>query len=215
MVPPGRSRAARCACLSMPMARPETTVMPEAARPLAYGLHRADAFPAACPGADDAHAGISEQAHVSLAVEAYRRIRQFLEQRGVAAVGPEQDGSSEFPCCVPFFSGSGSSPFFRAEFADQVFPQARFAPVVGAPHGPRMPSRTHPEGVCGFWLRARRYAKGPAPPRIRRVRAASRAPSAVGTAGIIHGGRVRQLGRSGSRSSQPGESFSGKGRFFS
>lgn len=33
--PAGRSRAARCACLSMPMARPETTVMPEAARPLA------------------------------------------------------------------------------------------------------------------------------------------------------------------------------------
>ena len=99
-----------------------------------YGLRRADAFPAACPGSDDAHAGIAEQAHVPLAVEAYRRIRQVLEQRWVAAVGPEQDGSGEFPCCVPFFPG-GLAPFFRAEFADQVFPQARFAPVVGAPHG--------------------------------------------------------------------------------
>ncbi len=162
---------------------------------------------------DDAHARISEQAHVSLAVEAYRRIRQFLEQRGVAAVGPEQDGSSEFSVLHPILSGRARA-IFRAEFADQVFPQARFAPVVGAPHGPRMPSRTHPEGVCGFWLRARRYAKGPAPPRIRRVRRRPERRARWARRGYPRR-RARQWGVRARAVRSRASRFREKGRFFS
>ncbi len=152
-------------------------------KPGGDGLGGAHAFPAAQPGADDAHAGVAEQGEVTPAVEAHGRVGEFPQQTRIAVVRPQEEGTGQAPRGFPFLFGA-FPPRFGTEFADGRFPDARLGPARYAPHRAKGGTEDVKQALAASGPKPVRVGEGQRRPEFGPFRGVERAE------GRRHGGNI-------------------------